>query len=191
MEFRKRRYRRVHTGSFLLGALFVIATVGCTKNQGEEPFGESDPDDIEYDSLCGTLMNGRISNPINGDDGLPVSILSAESSNVVIIQTPEGTQRIKLHAVSDEVGVAARRGGVELLDEMRGPGVFYPPGRGCAVTLRSGDEARLGQLFTLNGENLSEEVVLHGFARSDSGDGCSANQLSSCYDALFGQGDDD
>lgn len=183
-----RLLRDLFAKALLIGGLALLLG-GCTSDQPEDPFGESDPDDKEFSSLCGTLKNGAIINPINGDEGLPISILGAESSNIVIIQSQHGTERVKLHATSDNVSSTARSQGVALLDSFRGPGVFYPASRDCETELRSGERAKLGQVFTISGENLTEEVMTRGYARPDPDDPCSADQVSSCYQALYAKGE--
>jgi len=137
-------------------------------------------------SACGVINAGRPQNPVKASQFELVSV-SALSSDFVVVTVLEGVNAgreigIKLHGVTSE-GVQLHRvnEGRHLINSLCTPNAhLLLAGQNCIFTNPSGDQATLGQLFSLDGTSINEALLASG-AVLPSNNGCSANKLTSCY----------
>jgi len=171
-------------------ALLALSLCACTKSSSGDGSddNESPPDrgdEIGARLNCGAVVNGKVINPVNIQDGEAVRIDQAGDSNAVIVTTATGGKiLVKLHGISNDP-VDLRNNAVSFIDRYSGNNaLFVKAGSNCSATVTGGGSAQLGQLVTSSGASIAEDLVRTGFANSGSGDGCGSELVAPCLKAL-------
>ena len=146
-------------------------------------------DSAEFASTCGVINAGQLQNPVKASqfDLVSVNALSPDFMVVTLLEGIEAGKEIgiKLHGVS--VSGASSYNidrGMQLIEDLSAANAYLlRTGRDCIYTSNSGDQATLAQLFSLDGRNFNEELLAVGAVTPDN-NGCSAKQLSACYNSI-------
>jgi len=138
---------------------------------------------------CGIVVNDNLETNVEDLRAEQVSV-SPISSDIVAVTylsgDDEGQQQlVKLHGVSSR-GVSSFlvRKGIDLIAErVSSIGFYVPAGRDCDVTTAGGGAGVLGQIFTANGESISELLLAAG-AVVPQIEACGAELLYGCYNSI-------
>jgi hypothetical protein len=167
--------------------LSLLAGAGCDSSSSSSDDSDSEISttgplaERSFVSECGTVVQRLLLDSVSIENGESVSFVRVVSSNSVIVRAANGDLLVKLHGLSD-----AGSRGVSVLESLATPEMlFVPAGDGCNATNEGGGVATIGQLFTTNGINLSEELIKSGASgQIESAGACSEELLSPCYSAL-------
>ncbi len=142
----------------------------------------------KFTSDCGVVMGGLVSNPVSSSRGTLVTISSVLSTNALVISRPQGLQALKLHAVSP--ATSGESYATTTLNAFVGQQVTLfeastALSKSCAATLPGGGQGIAGQLFTSNGNSISEELLKSGAQVGVEASGsCGEELIAGCYSAL-------
>ncbi len=180
----------------ILSMLCFFICISCSSDSNDDSSSSSSSSASEnvdsetlsnFNSVCGVVENGEsISVPTNAE------LVSVEviGSDAAIITRQEGAevgnkQLIQFHAVSS-IGINdfRRLHGIDVLKKkLVGGAYFVPAGRDCEVVFEGGGEGILGQLYSLNGENINELMLAQGSVMPSSNI-CGGESLSLCYNQI-------
>ena len=185
------RKRLLSLGLVVLTSIFLLTS--CGGGSGSEAGSEdaAGPNEVDqasalFSSLCGVVgRNEIVANP--GQSAEPVTVQVLSSDTVVVTRQSSDLagqqQLVKLHAITSE-GVETLRvlNGIDILKrELAEGAMFVPAGENCEVVFPGGGLGVLGQIFSLDGENMSERMLMEAAAVPTSNDMCLSDALSSCY----------
>ena len=186
--------------TFLVSTLFVstltfLASCGSgTKVTEVTPSSSSGSANTspELLSLCGAILNAfDLTNPVPEGTAERVTV-QANRPDAVVITRLEGEdagnpQVVKLHgvALAEESGFRFDNG-VTLIQQMTLSGAYFVPASTngeCDTTIDGSVQGVLGQLYSLSGQNITEELVAVG-SLVPAADGCGGEQLAACYGSI-------
>lgn len=182
---------RTIASTFTLGLLFVLsAAIGCSDGGGSSDGGGGSSKDPkapkEFSSSCGTVLDGILQNPVEADRA-EIGMASFTDVNTVAFTVNGETRRIKLLGLADDEGEADNSAAEDVVQELikEGPAYFFRANKDCVFRDQFGVKTFKGQLFSAKGKSFSEELVTAGVA-APGGTECSANLVTTCYEALAG-----
>jgi hypothetical protein len=175
--------RGLLTVSFLL---LVVLMFGCS---GGGDSGGGDAASEEFPSQCGVVFNGQARTAPPDDQVYLVSIEAVTPELLRVTYEAgelEGEQiLVKLQSVSSaSVSTGARTQGIDLINAIYSSAYFVPAGTDCTTPVVGGAPAVVGQVFSLNGENLTEALIASGAVKPISGDVCGGDALTGCYASI-------
>ncbi len=174
--------------------LFVLLSVGCTKqssNASESSGGGQSEGpragNGEFTTDCGTVVNGKVQNPVSQADGILVNV-EPVGTNLLIIeesgpQAQPGKQLLKLHGVAPGDAVY-NSAAMDFLRNLASSSVYFYRASDDCSTMVNGQRGTIGQLITGGGKSFSEEVIRAGLAQVDVADSCGGEKIGSCLNAL-------
>lgn len=180
----------------LVSLLFVAS---CKKSDDDDDIiiggGPITPSSTELNptplsSRCGAIVNEGFVSTVPAGQAELVDV-TASSAELVVITRVSGieagnSQAVKLHGVSTS-GVSAplREQGKSLIQSLTaGKAYFVPAGSSCAVTINGNAQGVLGQLFTLGGVNINEQLLTAGAVKATGSEVCGSSLLASCYSSI-------
>lgn len=170
----------------IMGCLFVSCGGGGESNNSTEQPDES----VSFRSSCGVIANGELVEYPN-TEYLELVTVAATSIDTVIATRVSGEQSgqqqlVRLLGIGGH-GISTKylSNGKNLIEELASPHAYLliPAKEGSSYELPSGEAGIYGQLFSLDGINISEQLLERGYA-SPEVDGIFSDQLTSCYDGL-------
>jgi hypothetical protein len=179
--------------SKVLHAIILCGALAACQKPVEDNGGSApgpDPRTGEVTTDCGIVTNGRLSNPVNLDDGQAVRVTQVLSNNLVLIQDIGGTttQLVKLQGVASSTSTSGR----QMIQGLTSPdATFFKATSDCNVPLDGGGNGTIGQLISGSGKSVSEQLIKSGYATVDANDACSGNLLGACFSALTDNGGPD
>jgi hypothetical protein len=137
-----------------------------------------------FSARCGLIDNGTFIERPSRAEMVSVEVIGADA---VIITRETGSeagnaQLVKLHGISTE-GISSYRihHGMELLKSRLSSGAYFiSAGRNCDIIMEGGGAGILGQIYSLDGENMSELMLMHQSAIPKV-DTCEGGAISECY----------
>lgn len=173
--------------NIILKSLSVLILMSaCVGNEEDDNTSDNGGNELakgEFATECGTLVNGLLSNPVSVSKS--VRYLSVADANTVVVALPEGNIAVKLAGI-DGARDDQRSNAISKLQSFVTPEMFYQEAvPGCTAPVIGGGIAAVGQLFTSDGRNLSEELLKSGLSINiDYSSACSENLLSDCYEII-------
>ncbi len=172
---------------FGLLILFAGCTDGDTSVGGgdtDTPAGDPSDGGRAVTTDCGIVSEGVIQNPISTGKA---RIVQAEivASNRAILTLPEGSVLLKFQGIGSAEDFLAGAAVTKLKDMIpTGRALYYQAQPGCTTITEGGGIAQVGQLVSIEGQSLSEELIRSGYASVDAYDACGGELIGSCYEAL-------
>lgn len=143
-------------------------------------------------SQCGTVINmSEVVNPVPAGTAERVTV-TANRPDAVVITHLDGDQAgnpqvVKLHgAALAEMSGFRFDNGVNLINQLAAAGAYYVPAGAegeCPTTIDGTVQGVVGQIYTLTGQNITEELIQVG-SLVPSAEGCAGDQLAACYASL-------
>ncbi len=174
----------------LVLCLFVACGGGGSDSDGSS-INQSSPElaTPRISTLCGVSEQEKIvAQPTAELEEVSAQILSSDAA---IITRRNGElagqqQLIKFHAItSDGVETLRVLNGMDVLQrELAAGAYFLSSGADCEVTLEGGGAGVLGQLYSFDGESMSERMLMEAAAAPMPADSCDGNLLAQCYDTI-------
>lgn len=195
------RLSRVFSPTVIL--LLLLACGGCTQSAQDERASDSgaaaqnpilDPEpnataepSIALHSQCGVVTQGALHSdyPSSSAEEVSVEVLN---SDVAIVRALYGEhagspQLLQFQGISSRgISEYKRQRGVSLIRDVVGYSAFLVSG-GCPVTIDTGGQGIIGQLFTQTGQSVNEQLIASG-AVSPEADNCGGDVLNSCYSSI-------
>lgn len=173
---------------FLFIFISIYSFSACESGGGDGDSGSSVTISSEnqgaFLTRCGVIDDGNLTEEIRRAESVIVEVLG---SDTVIITRTEGretgnSQLVRLHGITSE-GVSSYRilHGISVLKERLKDGAYFvSPGPQCSIVLDGGGLGITGQIFSLEGESMSELMLKEGSAVPFL-DICGGDILSECY----------
>jgi len=175
----------------VLLVLCVCSFLSCTSGGGDDDQMASEPivsgtgNERSFTTMCGTVVNGGVSNPVQEVSGEPVVVVRAAAANALVIQRGIGNQLLKLTGLADGVSDFQTGRAIEFLNSLTGPAILYRADGDCVETITGGGEGIAGALFRQSdGLSFAEGLLSRGLAESSGTSRCGASQIRACYEAL-------
>lgn len=189
--------KRPLTLSLTFSALSILASCASVPSDSSQEINDTNlsSSSRELSSTCGTVIDNKLENPVNGGEGEAVQI-QAVAPDVFIITRIDGDQAgnkqiVKLQSVtSNGINSASREFGMQLIDEvLGGEAMFVPAGKDCVAGTQAG-QGVFGHIYSLAGESISE-LLLEAGAVKATADACGGELLLSCYQSIKPQTSDE
>lgn len=135
-------------------------------------------------------MEDRLLNPVTNSGSRTVRIIAVRSETEVAVADTDGEQAflIRLHSLIDGLDDERRMAAMDLIEAFGPVVLLYIADPTCDITGRDGSDLIPGQLFSLEGENISEALLLQNLAIVDTSNQCDSELVQNCYSALLAQG---
>jgi len=173
---------------FATSLLFFISACSESSDDDSSNGGSIDEETAQgFVSSCGLIEDEKPREIPSRADIVDVEVIGTDA---LIITRREGSeagnkQLVKLHGISS-TGINSFRllHGIDIMKRrLTGGAYFVPAGRNCGVVLPGGGEGILGQVYSINGESMSELMLKQGSAMP-SNDICNGASLFACYGTI-------
>ncbi|MCB0324784.1 MAG: hypothetical protein KDD69_14475 [Bdellovibrionales bacterium] len=162
------------------------STIGVTPRQPTAI--ELDVQEVSLTSACGAVREGAVENP-----ALTAEVVRVEpvSTDLVVVTRLLGveagnSQLVKLHGLTSE-GISATRlelGMNFIINAASGGAYLVTESQDCAVAVPDGGSGVAGQLYSMDGESINEELLANGYALTAERDACGGELLTGCYSEI-------
>jgi hypothetical protein len=142
-------------------------------------------------SSCGIVINGERFNSVKDNAADRVVLTGFFDGNIVTLRKTNNNDllTVVLHGLARIRNPNQLNAATEFVSQFLGSeGSFFSASDTCRVD--SGTRNRLipGQLFLLDGSNLSEELLIRGLAEIDTRNSCGSRLLEGCQTGLLLEG---
>jgi hypothetical protein len=139
---------------------------------------------LDFVSKCGLVEDGESKSFPEDVEIVAVEVLDSDTVAIIPQESKEKGEKqiVKFHGLSSGgINDFRKLHGMDVLKrKVSGGAYFIPAGKDCDVVLSGGAQGILGQLYSLNGENINEFILAQGAAMPSS-DICGGAVLSRCY----------
>lgn len=171
----------------LILLLFISACADSSKDDSSVAASIDEETAQGFASSCGVIEDDKPREIPSRADIVDVEVIGTDALIITRRDGPEAgnKQLVKLHAISSS-GINSFRllHGIDIMKRrLAGGAYFVPAGRNCGVVLPGGGEGILGQVYSINGESMSELMLKQGSAMP-SDDICNGATLFACYSTI-------
>lgn len=177
--------------ALLLLLSFALACGGGGSDSESSPSDQSSPERSIplISTLCGVSEQEKIvAQPQTELEEVSVQVLRSDAAIITrrFGELAGEQQLIKFHSItSDGVETLRVLNGMDVLQrELAAGAYFLSSGEECEVTLEGGGAGVLGQLFSFDGESMSERMLMEAAAAPMPADACDGALLAQCYDTI-------
>lgn len=177
-----------------LVALVIFSACASKSDDGGEDNeqagngSEQEVDPAAFAAECGMVQEGILTSTPGTAEPVTARAFDTDLIAATRLSGPfQGSQQlVKLHGITAQGGSpqARERGMAWINSALSTPGFLVPAGVDCPVVMDNGGQGILGQIFTADGESVSE-VMLRERAAFPVDEACGAELLQSCYETLI------